>query len=223
MSNYYKKITISTHQLFLMDIIISFTGNTAMKTISSLSRLSIALGVMLMSSFTSFRSSALAEDPSTPISVADNYNFKCYSDKENNLPVTVALNRDDKGKYGKPIIYWKSTYFAGWTPEQRCVEVSRRFQKAVERDALKEIASGYLNGESVIFGVTPDGEKILLFTLESEKEAKDIKRQFNLIIQGQASAGDFYRDVPPSQGGTFTVDLEDLLRHGKKIPLGKPL
>ena len=90
----------------------------------------------------------------------------------NGVPATVV-----KTKSGKqvPIIYWKSTTFAGsgWTPERRCKEVSMRFQQFHSTNNLEYITTGRMNGLPVICVANSNGGPCagLLYTLKPGQNA----------------------------------------------------
>ena len=50
------------------------------------------------------------------------------------------------------LFFWSSQYLSisGFTPQKRCVEVSRRFQIAYENETLKYITTGVINNLSVL-------------------------------------------------------------------------
>jgi hypothetical protein len=70
----------------------------------------------------------------------------------------------------KPFIRWTSSQFSasGWSPERRCMEVSKRLQDAKERNALAFITTGNMNGLPVICTAREKGGScdVLLYTLK---------------------------------------------------------
>ena len=98
------------------------------------------------------------------------------------FPATVVQTK--KGKQ-VPIIYWKSTAFAGsgWTPERRCQEVSARFQNYHSSGTLEYITTGRMNGLPVICVAKTDGGACagLLYTLKPGQNATaTLKKLFDV-------------------------------------------
>ncbi|MEM8779431.1 MAG: COP23 domain-containing protein [Cyanobacteria bacterium P01_G01_bin.49] len=61
------------------------------------------------------------------------------------IPTTYAWN--SRGKIA--LIRWEKT-FGTYSPQQRCQEVSPRFQQAYNNGSLKFLTNSYMNGQSVI-------------------------------------------------------------------------
>ena len=98
------------------------------------------------------------------------------------FPATVVQTKSGKQV---PIIYWKSTAFAGsgWTPERRCQEVSARFQNHHSSGTLEYITTGRMNGLPVICVAKTDGGACagLLYTLKPGQNATaTLKKLFDV-------------------------------------------
>ncbi|WP_330203048.1 COP23 domain-containing protein [Cyanobacterium sp. Dongsha4] len=95
-------------------------------------------------------------------------------------PITVV----DTTRGRIQLIVWQSDYFraSGWTPEKRCQEVSKRFQRFSDNDTLRFIANGTINKYKVIC-VSPKSSDIvcqeqnLLMTLEPKDNPVEVMRQ----------------------------------------------
>lgn len=92
-----------------------------------------------------------------------------YCGKTNGVPTTYVRTQDGKNL---PMIRWVSDVFRGTrlTPQQRCQEVSRRFQSNYDNGTLRYIKAGMLNGQPVVCAATQTNtgctDKTLLFTLK---------------------------------------------------------
>jgi hypothetical protein len=96
----------------------------------------------------------------------------------NEMPTTIA--RTQRGNV--LMIYWKSTVFVNklndFTPENRCLEVSRRFQTFYSQGTLSYLTTGKINDQNVICIAQEYGGacKGLLLTLESKDDPQAILR-----------------------------------------------
>jgi 23S rRNA G2069 N7-methylase RlmK/C1962 C5-methylase RlmI len=89
------------------------------------------------------------------------------------VPVTYA--RTQGGNI--PIIRWISGEFPPpWTPMQRCIDVSRRFQKNYDNGTLKILKVGSFNKQTVLCAATsisdPCTDNTLLFTFKRDSKPK---------------------------------------------------
>jgi hypothetical protein len=85
----------------------------------------------------------------------------------NGIPSTYAKTPRGNAK----IISWVGNSFPPpWTPMQRCLEVSRRFERNYANGLLKTIKTGTLRGNSVVCAARsqsdPCTDRTLLFTLK---------------------------------------------------------
>jgi hypothetical protein len=70
--------------------------------------------------------------------------FSCGTDSQEGIKIPVTIVNNSQQNKPLTAIYWnpKNNFFGGkWTPQQRCEEVSKRFQKIYERDGLKFITA----------------------------------------------------------------------------------
>jgi hypothetical protein len=94
------------------------------------------------------------------------------------MPTTMA--RTQRGNV--LMIYWKSTFFANklndFTPENRCLEVSRRFQTFYSQGTLSYLTTGKINDQNVICVAQEYGGACtgLLLTLEPKDDPQEILR-----------------------------------------------
>jgi len=92
----------------------------------------------------------------------------------------------------KPVIRWVSRYSSGsgYTPQQRCLEVTKRFNTLYARPGgIDIITTGYLNGLPVIYSPSNGRERAnrdnLLFTLKKGEDATEkIQQLFDLRETG---------------------------------------
>ncbi|MFM7354914.1 MAG: COP23 domain-containing protein, partial [Microcystis aeruginosa] len=94
-----------------------------------------------------------------------------------------------------PVIRWVSRYFSGsgYTPMQRCQEVTGRFNSLNTRPGgIDIITTGYLNGLPVIYSPSDGRERAnssnLLFTLKRGENATDKIAQLFDIRAGASSS-----------------------------------
>jgi hypothetical protein len=101
------------------------------------------------------------------------------------VPTTyVKVGPDER----KAVIRWVSRYSSGsgYTPQQRCLEVTRRFNTLYTRPGgIDIITTGYLNGLPVIYSPSNGRERAnssnLLFTLKKGENATEkIQQLFDL-------------------------------------------
>ncbi|CCI01152.1 COP23 domain-containing protein [Microcystis aeruginosa] len=95
----------------------------------------------------------------------------------------------------KPVIRWVSRYFSGsgYTPMQRCLEVTGRFNTIYAlRGNIDIITTGYLNGLPVIYSPSHGREGAnrdnLLFTLKRGENATEKIQQLFDIREGASSS-----------------------------------
>jgi Circadian oscillating protein COP23 len=93
-------------------------------------------------------------------------------------PTTIA--RTQRGNV--LVIHWKSTVFVNslndFTPESRCIEVSRRFQEFYSQGNLSYLTTGKINNQNVICVAQEYGGacKGLLLTLEPKDDPQVVLR-----------------------------------------------
>ncbi|MBP5975273.1 hypothetical protein HW132_21685 [Brasilonema sp. CT11] len=109
-------------------------------------------------------------------SYAESPTFSCS--KSNGVPTTFVHTQDGKDL---PVIRWVSKYFTGLTPQQRCQQVSRRFQRSYDNGTLKYIKPGMLKGQPVVCAVAEKNaactDTTLLFTLKPGSDPDATARQ----------------------------------------------
>lgn len=115
------------------------------------------------------------------------------------------------------LINWVRNYSEDWTPQKRCVEVSKRFQKFLEDGTLKYIRTGTVNRQPVICvandrgGACPDQNVLVTFKPGTDPEEVliqlvDFRRSVSgqTIVLSEDDSG-FYTD------GEFYIDLAKFL------------
>jgi hypothetical protein len=132
--------------------------------------------------------------------------FFCGS--SNGVPVTYG--RTPRGNV--PMIRWSSNYFpAPWTPQRRCQEVSRRFQKQYDNGTLKGLNWGKLRGQPVICAVpnrdTACRDQTLLFTLQPGSDPEQVVQKL-MDHSGLASGM-----ILNQSNGSIYIDIEMYLNN----------
>jgi len=113
----------------------------------------------------------------------------------------------------KPVIRWVSGYSSGsgYTPQQRCLEVTRRFNTLDARPrGIDIITTGYLNGLPVIYSPSHGREGAnssnLLFTLKKGENATEKIQQLFDLREGASSNPLF-----ESSSDSATIDFSKFL------------
>jgi hypothetical protein len=125
---------------------------------------------------TTFVTTTILNQPSVarnPVFRCDNGRFKGKS-----VPTTFVFTQDGKKV---PLIYWVSDYFAGLKPQQRCQQVSYRFQRSYDNGTLRYIKTGILNRQPVVCATAERNAACtnnnLLFTLKPGSDPDATARQ----------------------------------------------
>lgn len=159
---------------------------------------------LLATTAITFGSLSLISQPSQ----AQNTSFYCGMC--NGVPTTFA----DTPRGTVPVIRWVSQHFSGsgYTPQQRCEEVSGRFQTYYNQGILNYVTTGYMNRMPVVCVSSTNGGECtgLLYTLKPGQNASRTLQQLFDIRQG--AAGPLYEDS--SGGGTTEkvyIDINNYL------------
>lgn len=122
------------------------------------------------------------------------------------MPTTIA--RTQRGNV--LMIHWKSNFFTNslsdFTPESRCIEVSRRFQFFYSKGNLTYLTTGKINDQNVICVAEEYGGscKGLLLTLEPKDNPQQVLRDLmDVRINARGP-------ITRSAGSTY-IDLEEFL------------
>jgi hypothetical protein len=128
--------------------------------------------------------------------------------QRNGYPTTVADTK--KGRI--ELITWKlDTWGENWTPQRRCEEVSKRFQKYFDEGSLKYVGSGTQSGYNIlcVLQQTREGWKCkkngIIITLQSGEDPKQVMKElfdFNRasgtgIVRGEMLDWEDYMDNSP--------------------------
>ncbi len=114
--------------------------------------------------------------------------FFCFNNRKG-IPTTYL--RTENGEK-RAVIRWESKVFkpSGWTPSDRCKEVSQRFQTANNNGSLEYITNGIMNKKKVICTATEVGGQCvdLLFTLlpKEKNQGEAILTQLNKLLNGES-------------------------------------
>ena len=131
------------------------------------------------------------------------------------IPATVAWVPERKGHVR--FIGWKSEYFnkGGWTPQERCDQVTQKFQESYNQGRLNYLSYGKLNGYPVICGLTNQGETCnssnQLFTIKSGSDPELVLLRLTDIAEGKSA-----EPLLQSSGEQMYLAVQEFF---KKIPL----
>ncbi|MBO0351983.1 COP23 domain-containing protein [Phormidium pseudopriestleyi FRX01] len=123
-------------------------------------------------------------------------------DLTQNPPATIA--RTSKGDI--PVIRWKSTFFegSGYTPENRCMEVSERFQTYYQTGLLHYLTTGVQNNQDIICVTRTNGGNCsgLLLTLEPGDDPEQVLNDLvdpnvRTIERSERTGGKLYIELIP--------------------------
>ncbi|MGL5063800.1 MAG: COP23 domain-containing protein [Microcoleus sp.] len=99
--------------------------------------------------------------------------YTCGTDRSSKMPATLV--RTSRGNI--PFILWVNN-FPPLTPQQRCEDVSARFQRFADNHLLKYLRTGTVNGQSVICVATSRGgtcpNENVLITLPPRSNANQV-------------------------------------------------
>jgi len=134
-------------------------------------------------------------------------------------PVTVVDTK--RGRI--ELIIWESEFFSGtgYTPQQRCNQVTARFQKHFDAKTLRYISTGTMNQQPVICVAQNDAGDCrsdgLLITLQPKDDPNQVLRElFNL--RERANSGGIYRTFTGEESKKVIVwddFLEKRLNHSQ--------
>lgn len=98
-------------------------------------------------------------------------------------PTTFAWT--PRGKVA--VVRWQTEEFAQYPPQERCAEVSPRFNQAYHNDTLGLISNGTMNNQPVICTVKEAGGQCetLLMTLRSQDDSFEILNHFRRLFNGE--------------------------------------
>ncbi|KOP23910.1 hypothetical protein AMR41_24020 [Hapalosiphon sp. MRB220] len=140
-----------------------------------------------------------------------------YCSQNNGVPTTFVHTQNGKRL---PIIRWVSRNFSGkeLTPQQRCQQVSNRFQRSYDNGMLRYIKTGILNKQPVVCAAIQKNaactDTTLLFTLKPGSNPDATLRQ---IMDRRALAAG--KAVDQNGGNTsndpVNIDVEAYLYFGK--------
>lgn len=162
------------------------------------------ISLMLLSSL-----SLVSVFKSNPVEAQTSKNvYRCIT--KNGQPTTVVDTK--RGRI--ELIVWKSNFFgnSGWTPEKRCQEVTKRFQKFSDNGTLRLITHGKINNLPVIcVGQQKPGQAIclkngVLITLEKDDNAKKVMNEL-FDISAKVRGG-----IGTVRGEDDSFNLEDFLQ-----------
>jgi hypothetical protein len=175
----------------------------SLKTIFTVAMLSLFINPLLSSA------SAAEQNSPAPSPASASTRFFCgqsrISTANKTVPTTFALTK--RGNI--PVIRWESTFFSNsnvYTPQKRCEEVSRRFQKYYSEGTLAYLTAGQMNTQNVIcvsdeYGGPCQG---LLLTLEPKDNPQAVLK--DLLSARNRAGGPLTRST-----GSLYVDMNSFL------------
>lgn len=145
---------------------------------------------------------------------ADDIRFYCDMSYSTGV-FTTYYSSPSRGKTRVPVVRWNSQYFSGsgYTPEQRCQEVTGRFQKAANSQALSFVTTGYVNGLPVVCASGRGGcnNSNILFTLKPREDASlAVQKLFNLS-QGKATASPLWESS--TDDNSVSINMNEFLNN----------
>ncbi|MBD2516054.1 hypothetical protein H6G93_13740 [Nostoc sp. FACHB-973] len=153
--------------------------------------------------FTTFATIICGNQPS----LAQDSTFFCGNNTQG-IPTTYA--RTQRGNV--PVIRWVSWDFAasGYNPQQRCQEVTGRFQTYKNNGTLNYITTGIMNRQSVVCvsDTKGGGCQGLLFTLKPGANASRVLQQLFNIGDGTATGPVYESSRVPSYSQTETTSID---------------
>jgi hypothetical protein len=131
-------------------------------------------------------------------------------DKETGARMPTTFAWADRGKIA--VVRWRTEEFSGYPPQERCNEVSPRFQEAYDNGTLKMITNGTINNQPVICTATEYRGKCqtLLMTLRESDDSLQLLNSFKDILNGR-STGPILHSSGTAQV-YYQVDIETFLR-----------
>lgn len=132
--------------------------------------------------------------------------FFCGESK--GAPATMA----ETSRGDLPVIRWVSDHFdsSGYTPQERCQEVSARFDKFYNNGNLNYLTTGRVNGLPVICAVPSEGasctSEYVLYTLKPWQSPSSRLQALLAFRSGQGGALN-------ETGDRIYVDMEDYLQN----------
>jgi hypothetical protein len=114
------------------------------------------------------------------------------------------------------LIQWETKSFPGYSPQERCDEVSSRFQTAYDNKTLRFLTNGTVNNQPVICTTNQYLGRCnatnVLMTLRSGDNSFAILNSFRNILNGRQKG-----PVKHSAGAPqayYEIDIENLIRTG---------
>jgi Circadian oscillating protein COP23 len=175
----------------------------SLKAIFTVAMLSLFINPLLGSASAAEKTSPVQPPPSTATRFFCGQSRVATANKI--VPTTFAHTK----RGNVPVIRWQSMFFSSstvYTPQKRCEEVSRRFQKYYAEGTLAYLTAGQMNAQNVIcvsdeYGGPCQG---LLLTLEPKDNPQSVLK--DLLNARNRAGGPLTRST-----GSLYVDMADFL------------
>lgn len=138
------------------------------------------------------------------------YTNKYFCALLNGTPRTFV--RTERGN--RPIISWVNQV-GQWTPIERCMEVSNRFQRFHDHGTLRYVGTGTVNGYPVLCAVKAQGDSCydynILVTLNPNEDRHAVARQLldtRSLARGRTISLSGDRQLETTVAGETYYDLE---------------
>jgi hypothetical protein len=152
-------------------------------------------------------------------SFAADASFFCGISPEG-TPTTYA-----KTQWGdRPMIRWVSWTLSGYSPLQRCKEVSGRFQTYRNNGTLRYITTGFMNNRPVVCVSSQNGGGCqgLLFTLKPNESASRVVQRLFDLGEGAAASPLFESSGSGGDASAISLDVDQLV-NSKPAEVSRPL
>jgi Circadian oscillating protein COP23 len=153
--------------------------------------------------------SAAEQKAPAPSPASSSARFFCGQSRVSAATKTIPTTFAQTKRGNVPVIRWQSTFFSSsnlYTPQKRCEEVSRRFQKYYSEGTLAYLTAGQMNAQNVIcvseeYGGPCQG---LLLTLEPKDNPQTVLK--DLLSARNRAGGPLTRST-----GSLYVDMDNFL------------
>ncbi|PLZ96844.1 hypothetical protein CEN50_17280 [Fischerella thermalis CCMEE 5268] len=146
---------------------------------------------------------------------AQGTSFYCGTSKYRNQSVPTTFARTQDGRNVAMIRWLHTNYFSSnWTPQVRCQEVARRFQKNYDNGMLRRINTGTLKGQPVVCAAIkqsdPCTDSTLLFTLNRNVNPEKALKM--LMDRRGLASGNAFVSRGKKNNSPFSVEFDSYIQ-----------